>query len=148
MKKVIVSGAHGQLATDLLEVLNNTENQQFFDVIAYGRERLDVTHKDNLRSKFEEEKPDFFVQLASYHVVEDINNNPNNPVIGYRSFGEEKHNVTQKALAFIKGSAHEGVITCLKHSSNLYRLSIKSFRSVPDIFWPFLLVDISSFSVP
>lgn len=47
--------------------------------------------------------------------VVDINNNPNNPVIGYRSFGEDKYNVTAKALAFIKGSEGEGVLTCLKH---------------------------------
>ena len=30
--------------------------------------------------------------------VVDINNNPNNPVIGYRSFGEDKLNVAQKAI--------------------------------------------------
>src|SRR5690606_20505192 len=34
--------------------------------------------------------------------VTDINNSPNNPVIGYRSFGEDKLNVAQKAIAFIK----------------------------------------------
>lgn len=47
--------------------------------------------------------------------VVDINNNPNNPVIGYRSFGEDKNNVTKKALAFVKGTESEGIITCLKH---------------------------------
>ncbi len=47
--------------------------------------------------------------------VVDINNNPNNPVIGYRSFGEDKYQVTQKAMAFIQGSESEGVLTCLKH---------------------------------
>ncbi|MFS4492302.1 glycoside hydrolase family 3 protein [Maribacter sp. 2308TA10-17] len=45
----------------------------------------------------------------------DINNNPNNPVIGYRSFGEDKINVTEKALAFIKGTQSEGVLTSIKH---------------------------------
>ncbi len=47
--------------------------------------------------------------------VVDINNNPNNPVIGYRSFGEDKNRVAQKALAFVKGTQSEGVLTCLKH---------------------------------
>ncbi len=47
--------------------------------------------------------------------VVDINNNPNNPVIGYRSFGEDKLQVTQKAMAFIKGTESEGVLSCLKH---------------------------------
>lgn len=45
----------------------------------------------------------------------DVNNNPNNPVIGYRSFGENKINVTEKALAFIKGTQSEGVLTSIKH---------------------------------
>jgi len=47
--------------------------------------------------------------------VVDINNNPNNPVIGYRSFGEDKNQVTQKALAFIQGSESAGILTCIKH---------------------------------
>lgn len=45
----------------------------------------------------------------------DINNNPNNPVIGYRSFGEDKINVTEKAIAYIKGTQSEGVLTSIKH---------------------------------
>ncbi len=47
--------------------------------------------------------------------VTDINNNPNNPVIGYRSFGEDKLNVAQKAMAFIKGTQSVGVLSCIKH---------------------------------
>src|SRR5690606_15875892 len=35
--------------------------------------------------------------------VVDINTNPKNPIIGNRSFGEDKENVTQKSLAFMKG---------------------------------------------
>jgi beta-glucosidase-like glycosyl hydrolase len=45
----------------------------------------------------------------------DINNNPNNPVIGYRSFGENKELVTEKALAFIRGTQSEGILTSIKH---------------------------------
>ena len=45
----------------------------------------------------------------------DINNNPNNPVIGYRSFGEDKVNVARKALAYINGTRSEGVLTSIKH---------------------------------
>ena len=47
--------------------------------------------------------------------VVDINNNPNNPVIGYRSFGENKEMVTQKASAFLKGAKESGVLSCVKH---------------------------------
>jgi beta-glucosidase-like glycosyl hydrolase len=47
--------------------------------------------------------------------VVDINANPNNPVIGYRSFGDDKTKVTRKALAYIKGMEHEGLLTSIKH---------------------------------
>ena len=47
--------------------------------------------------------------------VVDINNNPDNPVIGYRSFGEDKLKVTGKALSFIKGTQSEGILTSIKH---------------------------------
>lgn len=45
----------------------------------------------------------------------DINNNSNNPVIGYRSFGENKEQVTEKAIAFVKGTQSEGILTSIKH---------------------------------
>ncbi|SDE75050.1 beta-glucosidase [Pricia antarctica] len=45
----------------------------------------------------------------------DINNNPDNPVIGYRSFGADKNKVTEKALAFIKGTQSAGILTSIKH---------------------------------
>lgn len=47
--------------------------------------------------------------------VVDINNNPNNPVINFRSFGENKENVTRKAGAYMKGMMDEGIIISLKH---------------------------------
>ena len=47
--------------------------------------------------------------------VADINNNPNNPVIGYRSFGDHRESVTSKAIAFVKGTQSEGVLTSVKH---------------------------------
>ncbi len=45
----------------------------------------------------------------------DINNNPNNPVIGYRSFGEQRDIVAEKANAYVKGTQSEGVLTSIKH---------------------------------
>lgn len=47
--------------------------------------------------------------------VADINNNPNNPVIGYRSFGEDRELVAEKVIAFVKGMESEGVLTSVKH---------------------------------
>ena len=47
--------------------------------------------------------------------VVDINTNPENPIIGNRSFGEGRENVTQKALSFIKGIQSQHVLANAKH---------------------------------
>ena len=47
--------------------------------------------------------------------VVDVNTNPKNPIIGNRSFGENKVNVTQKALYFTKGLQSTSVLACGKH---------------------------------
>ncbi|WP_422348472.1 glycoside hydrolase family 3 protein [Flagellimonas sp.] len=47
--------------------------------------------------------------------VVDINSNPENPVIGYRSFGDEKDSVTSKSLAYIQGMSSVGVLNSVKH---------------------------------
>jgi beta-glucosidase-like glycosyl hydrolase/CubicO group peptidase (beta-lactamase class C family) len=47
--------------------------------------------------------------------VVDININPKNPIIGNRSFGENKDNVTDKAIAFTKGMQSVGVLANAKH---------------------------------
>ncbi len=47
--------------------------------------------------------------------VADINNNPGNPVINYRSFGESRENVTSKAIMYMKGMQDKGVLACIKH---------------------------------
>ncbi|PWL38382.1 glycoside hydrolase [Flagellimonas aquimarina] len=47
--------------------------------------------------------------------VVDINNNPANPVIGYRSFGDDKNLVLTKAEAYVKGMESVGVLGALKH---------------------------------
>jgi beta-glucosidase-like glycosyl hydrolase/CubicO group peptidase (beta-lactamase class C family) len=52
---------------------------------------------------------------VNFAPVIDINVNPENPIIGNRSFGENKENVTEKAIAFIKGMQGEGVLANGKH---------------------------------
>jgi beta-glucosidase-like glycosyl hydrolase/CubicO group peptidase (beta-lactamase class C family) len=47
--------------------------------------------------------------------VADINTNPNNPVINFRSFGEDKNNVAQKAWWVAQGMQDTGVIPVAKH---------------------------------
>ncbi|GER81391.1 beta-glucosidase [Thermogemmatispora aurantia] len=47
--------------------------------------------------------------------VLDINNNPANPVIGVRSFGEDPEQVARLGLAAVRGYREAGLISCLKH---------------------------------
>jgi len=47
--------------------------------------------------------------------VVDINTNPNNPIIGNRSFGEDKYNVTNRASALNKGIQGGGIYATGKH---------------------------------
>src|SRR6476469_1250090 len=52
---------------------------------------------------------------VNYAPVVDINNNPNNPVIGYRSFGEDKYKVAQLGVAYMRGMQSTGIMACAKH---------------------------------
>ncbi|MEO9513758.1 MAG: glycoside hydrolase family 3 protein [Flavobacteriaceae bacterium] len=47
--------------------------------------------------------------------VIDINNNPENPVIGYRAFGDDKDIVCRKSEAYLEGMKSMGVLGALKH---------------------------------
>lgn len=47
--------------------------------------------------------------------VADVNNNPNNPVISFRSFGENKYKVAEKAVAYMLGMQENGLLTSAKH---------------------------------
>ncbi len=45
----------------------------------------------------------------------DVNNNPDNPVINVRSFGEDRFNVAAKSYAYMKGLQDADVLACAKH---------------------------------
>ena len=45
----------------------------------------------------------------------DVNTNPDNPVIGYRSFGNQAKKVSQLAFAAYSGMKKAGIGACLKH---------------------------------
>lgn len=47
--------------------------------------------------------------------VLDINTNPKNPIIGFRSFGEDKTNVTEHAIALMDGAQSQGIFSTGKH---------------------------------
>lgn len=65
--------------------------------------------------------------------VVDINTNPNNPIIGNRSFGEDRDNVTEKSLAFMKGMQSAGVLANAKHFPGHGDTEKDSHKTLPTI---------------
>lgn len=73
------------------------------------------------------------VQMNLAPVV-DINSNPKNPVIGFRSFGSNKIDVAEKGIAYMKGLQASGVIATAKHfpgHGDTFKDSHKTLPVVP-----------------
>ncbi len=77
------------------------------------------------------------MKRAGMHVnfapVADVNNNPANPVINFRSFGEDKFNVTCKSLAYMKGMQDEAILTTAKHFPGHGDTDTDSHYALPQI---------------
>jgi len=65
--------------------------------------------------------------------VVDINNNPDNPIINHRSFGENKHRVAQKGVAYMKGLHQMGIMVCLKHYPGHGNVAVDSHKALPSL---------------
>ncbi|MHA4893909.1 glycoside hydrolase family 3 protein [Pedobacter sp. PWIIR3] len=63
----------------------------------------------------------------------DVNNNAKNPVINYRSFGEDKYNVANKAGAFMKGMQDGGLLVSLKHFPGHGDTDVDSHYDLPQL---------------
>lgn len=70
---------------------------------------------------------------VNYAPVVDVNNNPNNPVIGYRSFGEDKYKVSQLGVAYMKGMQDAGIMACAKHFPGHGDTEVDSHYDLPVI---------------
>src|SRR6266702_895864 len=65
--------------------------------------------------------------------VVDVNNNPANPIIGVRSFGENPSLVARLGAAMVKGYRAAGILSCLKHFPGHGDTAIDSHLSLPVI---------------
>lgn len=70
---------------------------------------------------------------TNFAPVVDINLNPNNPVIGDRSFGEDKYNVAQKAIAYMEGMENNGIMACAKHFPGHGDTDKDSHKTLPSV---------------
>jgi len=65
--------------------------------------------------------------------VADVNNNPKNPIIGNRSFGEDKYNVTEKAKIFVEAFDEVGILSSAKHFPGHGDTDVDSHKSLPTL---------------
>ena len=63
----------------------------------------------------------------------DVNNNPNNPVINDRSFGEDKYKVALYGVEYMKGMQAVNVMACAKHFPGHGDVSVDSHYDLPVI---------------
>ncbi|WP_224016493.1 glycoside hydrolase family 3 protein [Ferruginibacter albus] len=70
---------------------------------------------------------------VNYAPVVDINNNPDNPVINDRSFGEDKYKVAEFGVQYMKGMQDVGVMACAKHFPGHGDVAVDSHFDLPVI---------------
>ena len=68
---------------------------------------------------------------VNYAPVADVNNNPDNPVINDRSFGEDKHKVAAYAIQYMRGLQDNNIMACAKHFPGHGDVSVDSHLDLP-----------------
>ena len=70
---------------------------------------------------------------VNFAPVVDVNNNPNNPVINDRSFGEDRYNVAAKSYMYMKGMQDNMLLACAKHFPGHGDTDVDSHYDLPII---------------
>ncbi|MFT5834538.1 MAG: beta-N-acetylhexosaminidase [Cognaticolwellia sp.] len=70
---------------------------------------------------------------VNFAPVVDVNNNPNNPVINDRSFGENRYNVAAKSYMYMKGMQDHSLMACAKHFPGHGDTDVDSHYDLPII---------------
>ncbi len=97
---------------------------------------LGAIQNNNLLYKMGQQMAKDFKRLGmhiNFAPVMDINNNPNNPIINYRSFGDNKFNVATKSIAYMQGMQDNGVLTTAKHYPGHGDTDVDSHYDLPQL---------------
>ncbi len=78
---------------------------------------------------------------VNFAPVVDINNNPDNPVINSRSFGEDRMNVARKSYMYARGLEDAGVLPVFKHFPGHGDTNMDSHHELPVINFDFDRLD-------
>lgn len=70
---------------------------------------------------------------VNFAPVLDVNSNPDNPVIGYRSFGEDPKRVARLGIAYSRGLEDGGVMSVSKHFPGHGDTSVDSHKTLPTV---------------
>ncbi len=70
---------------------------------------------------------------VNFGPVVDVNNNPNNPIINARSYGQNKFWVSRMGIAYMNGLQNNGVMACAKHFPGHGDTETDSHKDLPTI---------------
>ncbi len=73
--------------------------------------------------------------------VVDVNNNPENPVINFRSYGENKYKVANYGVQYMRGLQDNGIMACAKHFPGHGDTDMDSHKDMPEISKPYAALE-------
>jgi dTDP-4-dehydrorhamnose reductase len=91
--KVVVTGAKGQLGTDLVHLLAD----KGYEVYGYGREELDITNFDQVKQVISEANPDVVIHAAAYTKVDLAESEPDKAFL-INAYGTRNVAVSSEAV--------------------------------------------------
>lgn len=103
MKKLLIIGKHGQIAT----ALSHYASEQGFEAFAYSREELDILNPLQTEQRIKEVCPDVLINTAAYHVLADCQSHP-----------EQAFAVNAAGVGRLAGLCREAGITFVTYSTD------------------------------
>jgi beta-N-acetylhexosaminidase len=116
----------GRVGISRLEIMDRLHNNKTLGEI----DDEDVTYRTAVAIGTICKKVGVHINFAP---VADVNNNPNNPVINDRAFGDNPEIVTKHAIIFAQGLKDTGIIACAKHFPGHGDTDVDSHHDLPKI---------------